>query len=112
MPRTIWARGHLELRFAPPRTKTSGHAHHREKKPESLLASHPWVRPDGRIFVSAQAFSVAATGGSSGELAASCVAAAQGYTAPLYERNPWLGGKAAALALSGCRDLLRLDPVG
>ncbi|MEJ2436394.1 MAG: FAD-dependent oxidoreductase, partial [Pseudolabrys sp.] len=42
-------------------------------------------------------------GGGLGGLAAACTLAARGYRVILFERNPWLGGKAAVLAEQGFR---------
>src|SRR5262245_43213992 len=42
-------------------------------------------------------------GGGLGGLAAACVLAARGYAVTLFERSPWLGGKAAVLEESGFR---------
>jgi len=53
--------------------------------------------------VSAQASSVAVIGGGLGGLAAACVAAARGCQVTLYDKNPWLGGKAAVLHERGFR---------
>ena len=44
--------------------------------------------PDARIGV---------VGGGLGGLAAACTLAARGHRVTLFERNPWLGGKAAVL---------------
>ncbi len=38
-----------------------------------------------------------------GGLAAACVLAARGYRVTLFERNEWLGGKAAVLEQDGFR---------
>ncbi|MXQ11286.1 phytoene desaturase family protein [Microvirga makkahensis] len=53
--------------------------------------------------MSAQASSVAVIGGGLGGLAAACVAAARGHQVTLYDKNPWLGGKAAVLHEGGFR---------
>jgi diapolycopene oxygenase len=42
-------------------------------------------------------------GGGLGGLAAACTLAARGYAVTLFERNPWLGGKAAELQEQGFR---------
>jgi diapolycopene oxygenase len=42
-------------------------------------------------------------GGGLGGLASACTLAARGYEVALYEKNPWLGGKAAGLAEAGYR---------
>jgi len=47
--------------------------------------------------VDAQGTSVAVIGGGLGGLAAACVATARGHRVTLYDKNPWLGGKAAVL---------------
>ena len=47
--------------------------------------------------------SVAVVGGGLGGLAAACVAAARGHAVTLYDKNPWLGGKAAVLEEDGFR---------
>ena len=46
---------------------------------------------------------VAVIGGGLGGLAAACVASARGYAVTLFEKNGWLGGKAAVLEESGFR---------
>ena len=47
--------------------------------------------------------SVAVVGGGLGGLAAACVSAARGHTVTLYDKNDWLGGKAAVLHEGGFR---------
>ena len=47
--------------------------------------------------------SVAIVGGGLGGLAAACVAAARGHKVTLYDKNDWLGGKAAVLHEGGYR---------
>ena len=42
-------------------------------------------------------------GGGLGGLAAACTLAARGYSVVLFERNDWLGGKAAVLERDGFR---------
>ena len=42
-------------------------------------------------------------GGGLGGLAAACTLAARGYAVTLFERNAWLGGKAAVLEGGGFR---------
>jgi diapolycopene oxygenase len=42
-------------------------------------------------------------GGGLGGLAAACTLAARGYAVTLFEKSPWLGGKAAVLEASGFR---------
>ena len=42
-------------------------------------------------------------GGGLGGLAAACTLAARGYDVVLFEKNPWLGGKAAVLSEGGFR---------
>ncbi|MFO0891559.1 MAG: phytoene desaturase family protein [Isosphaeraceae bacterium] len=42
-------------------------------------------------------------GGGLGGLATACTLAARGYSVVLFERNPWLGGKAAVLSEGGFR---------
>lgn len=46
---------------------------------------------------------VAVVGGGLGGLAAACVLAARGHKVTLFEKSPWLGGKAAVLAEQGYR---------
>jgi len=53
--------------------------------------------------VDAQGTSVAVIGGGLGGLAAACVATARGHRVTLYDKNPWLGGKAAVLHEDGFR---------
>ncbi len=53
--------------------------------------------------MSAQGTSVAVVGGGLGGLAAACVAAARGHRVTLYDKNAWLGGKAAVLDQDGFR---------
>jgi phytoene dehydrogenase-like protein len=47
--------------------------------------------------------SVAVVGAGLGGLAAACVSAARGHTVTLYDKNEWLGGKAAVLHEGGFR---------
>lgn len=47
--------------------------------------------------------SVAVVGAGLGGLAAACVSAARGHTVTLYDKNDWLGGKAAVLHEGGFR---------
>jgi phytoene desaturase len=51
----------------------------------------------------AQQTSVAVIGGGLGGLAAACVAGARGHRVTLYDKNPWIGGKAAVLNEGGFR---------
>ncbi|EIM25134.1 phytoene desaturase family protein [Microvirga lotononidis] len=53
--------------------------------------------------MNAQGTSVAVIGGGLGGLAAACVAAARGHKVTLYDKNPWIGGKAAVLHGDGFR---------
>ncbi len=46
---------------------------------------------------------IAVVGGGLGGLAAACVASARGHDVTLYEKNGWLGGKAALLEADGFR---------
>ncbi len=46
---------------------------------------------------------VAVVGGGLGGLAAACVSAARGHAVTVYDKNPWLGGKAAVLEEAGFR---------
>ncbi len=47
--------------------------------------------------------SVAVVGGGLGGLAAACVAASRGHDVTLYDKNAWIGGKAAVLHEGGFR---------
>lgn len=47
--------------------------------------------------------SVAVVGAGLGGLSAACVLAARGHAVTLYDKNPWLGGKAAVLEEAGFR---------
>jgi diapolycopene oxygenase len=51
--------------------------------------------------VSAERNRVGVIGGGLGGLAAACVLAARGYAVTLFEKSPWLGGKAAVLEGAG-----------
>ncbi|HEY8383327.1 MAG TPA: phytoene desaturase family protein [Microvirga sp.] len=53
--------------------------------------------------MSAQGSRVAVIGGGLGGLAAACVAGARGHRVTLYDKNAWLGGKAAVLHEGGFR---------
>jgi diapolycopene oxygenase len=53
--------------------------------------------------LSAHTASVAVIGGGLGGLAAACVSAARGHAVTLYDKNPWIGGKAAVLHEDGFR---------
>ncbi|WP_414472921.1 phytoene desaturase family protein [Microvirga sp. M2] len=53
--------------------------------------------------MNARSASVAVIGGGLGGLAAACVAAAREHAVTLYDKNPWLGGKAAVLSEGGFR---------
>src|SRR5450432_4857540 len=46
---------------------------------------------------------VAVIGSGFGGLSAACTLAARGYEVEVFEKNPWLGGKAAVLAEQGFR---------
>ena len=46
---------------------------------------------------------IGVVGGGLGGLAAACTLAARGHAVTLFERNPWLGGKAAVLEQDGFR---------
>jgi diapolycopene oxygenase len=46
---------------------------------------------------------VGVVGGGLGGLAAACTLAARGYRVVMFEKSPWLGGKAAALSEAGFR---------
>ncbi len=46
---------------------------------------------------------VGVVGGGLGGLAAACVLAARGHAVTLFEKSPWLGGKAAVLQEQGYR---------
>src|SRR5215212_12235257 len=62
--------------------------------------SHQDRQEDG---VDAQAVSVGVVGSGLGGLAAACVSAARGHRVTLYDKNDWLGGKAAVLHEGGFR---------
>ena len=51
----------------------------------------------------APAAEIAVIGSGLGGLAAACVSAARGHAVTLYDKNDWLGGKAAVLAADGFR---------
>ncbi len=51
----------------------------------------------------AQAAEIAIVGSGLGGLAAACVTAARGHAVTLYDKNDWLGGKAAVLSADGFR---------
>src|ERR1700684_3789370 len=51
----------------------------------------------------AQSVRIGVVGGGLGGLSAACVLAARGYAVTLFERSPWLGGKAAVLREAGFR---------
>jgi diapolycopene oxygenase len=51
----------------------------------------------------AQAGRIGVIGGGLGGLAAACTLAARGHAVVLFEKNPWLGGKAAVLSEGGFR---------
>src|SRR5215213_7908600 len=53
--------------------------------------------------ISRSARTVAVVGGGLGGLASACVAAARGHAVTLYDKNAWLGGKAAVLCERGFR---------
>jgi phytoene dehydrogenase-like protein len=54
---------------------------------------------------------VAIIGGGLGGLASACVLAARGYEVVVFERNEWLGGKAAVLKTNGFRfDGAKMQP--
>src|SRR5262245_14556295 len=46
---------------------------------------------------------IGVVGGGLGGLAAACTLAARGYAVSLFEKSPWLGGKAAVLERDGYR---------
>ena len=65
------------------------------EKRSTMTAGHPMrTMKDGRIGV---------IGGGLGGLAAACTLAARGYEVVLFEKNAWLGGKAAVLEVEGYR---------
>lgn len=55
------------------------------------------------MTASSQAAPVGVIGGGLGGLAAACTLAARGYSVVLFEKNAWLGGKAAVLQHDGFR---------
>ena len=54
-------------------------------------------------MMDARSHPVGVIGGGLGGLAASCTLAARGHRVVLFEKNPWLGGKAAVLEAEGFR---------
>jgi phytoene desaturase len=54
-------------------------------------------------MIQARAGRVGVVGGGLGGLAAACTLAARGYAVTLFEKSPWLGGKAAVLEGGGYR---------
>src|SRR6516225_6072843 len=54
-------------------------------------------------MIQARAGRVGVVGGGLGGLAAACTLAARGYAVTLFEKSPWLGGKAAVLHEQGYR---------
>lgn len=56
-----------------------------------------------RMDDSKRSLKVGIVGGGLGGLAAACVLAARGHSVQLFEKNPWLGGKAAQLESDGFR---------
>lgn len=52
---------------------------------------------------------VAVIGSGLGGLSAACTLAARGYQVDVFEKNPWLGGKAAVLQEQGFRFDKRLE---
>jgi diapolycopene oxygenase len=63
----------------------------------------PDVMETARMKKSNTAGRVGVIGGGLGGLAAACTLAARGYNVVLFERNHWLGGKAAVLEADGFR---------
>src|SRR4051794_23505196 len=62
------------------------------------LANRP-----GRAMTRGASLPIGVIGGGLGGLAAACTLAARGHRVVLFEKNPWLGGKAAVLEESGFR---------
>jgi len=54
-----------------------------------------------QIMIMAKKYPVAVVGGGLGGLAAACTLAARGHAVTLFERNEWIGGKAAVLEADG-----------
>src|SRR5271154_2549132 len=61
------------------------------------------VHDGGRMIATKRAGRVGVIGGGLGGLAAACTLAARGHDVVLFERNSWLGGKAAVLEADGFR---------
>src|SRR3954466_13175633 len=62
------------------------------------LANRP-----GRAMTRGASLPIGVIGGGLGGLAAACTLAARGHEVVLFEKNHWLGGKAAVLSEGGCR---------
>ena len=56
-----------------------------------------------RVVKESKTGRIGVIGGGLGGLAAACTLAARGYDVVLFEKNEWLGGKAAALNVDGYR---------
>src|SRR5690242_18452233 len=61
------------------------------------------AEPPARTVACEGSLPVGVIGGGLGGLAAACTLAARGYRVILFEKNPWLGGKAAVLEQDGFR---------
>src|SRR5580698_8773328 len=61
------------------------------------------VRPSSIRLRRNDTMRIAVIGSGLGGLAAACTLAARGYQVEVFEKNPWLGGKAAVLEEQGFR---------
>lgn len=70
---------------------------------DTTMQSQPTVAPGPGSGSRTGRGRVAVVGGGLGSLAAACTLAARGFKVTLFERNPWVGGKAAQLHAHGFR---------